>query len=157
MEPVSILSIVGTALSIANVVTRAIASLSELKSRYRNVPLQLSTLIGQLYMVQAALDQISSWSSKDLFGDPRYQQLAAQMDTSLDSFRPLILALQQHLDELDSHGDIDMAAMKKVSFLWNEQEIMTYSSLLDSQVNALSLFLQAVQWYVAGFELCRRV
>lgn len=148
MDPVSILSIVGAALSVANGVTKAIGMLSELKSRYRNVPLQLSTVIGQLYIVQAALDQISSWSSKDPFSDPRYQQLAAQIGTALDSFRPLISALQQHLDELKSHEGIAITGMKRVSFLWNEQELMAYSSLLDCQVNALSLFLQAVQWYV---------
>lgn len=148
MDPVSILSIVGAALSVANGVTKAIGMLSELKSRYRNVPLQLSTVIGQLYIVQAALDQISSWSSRDLFSNPRYQQLAAQIGTALDSFRPLISALQQHLDELNSHEGIAITGMKRVSFLWNEQELMAYSSLLDCQVNALSLFLQAVQWYV---------
>lgn len=150
MDPISILSIVGAALSVANGVTKAIGMLRELKSRYRNVPLQLSTVIGQLYIVQAALDQISSWSSKDLFSGPRYQQLAAQIGTALDSFHPLISALQQHLDELESHEGIAVPGMKKVSFLWNEQELVAYSSLLDCQVNALSLFLQAVQWYASG-------
>lgn len=149
MDPISILSIVGSALSVANRVAKTIGMLSELKSRYRNVPLQISTLIGQLYIVQAALEQVSSWSSSGLFSNARYQQLAAQIGTSLDSFRPLIMALQQHLDELESHEDITMTAMKKISFLWNEQELMAYSSLLDCQVNALSLFLQAVQWYVS--------
>lgn len=150
MDPISILSIVGAALSVANGVTKAIGMLSELKSRYRNVPLQLSTVIGQLYIVRAALDQISSLSSGDLFSDPRYQQLAAQIGTALDSFRPLISALQKHLDELGPYEGIAKAGMEKASFLWNEQELMAYSSLLDCQVNALSLFLQAVQWYVSG-------
>lgn len=147
MDPISILSIVGSTLSVATGVTKAIGTLSELKSRYRNVPLQISTLIGQLYIVQAALEQVASWSSSGLFRDARYQQLAEQIGTSLDSFRPLILALQQHLEELEPHEDITMTAMKKISFLWNEKELMAYSSLLDSQVNALGLFLQAVQWY----------
>lgn len=148
MDPISILSIVGSTLSVANGVTKAIGTLSELKSRYRNVPLQISTLIGQLYIVQAALEQVASWSSSGLFCGARYQQLAEQIGTSLDSFRPLILALQQHLEELEPLDNITMTAMNKVSFLWNERELMAYSSLLDSQVNALGLFLQAVQWYL---------
>lgn len=147
MDPISILSIVGSALSVANGVTKAIGTLSELKSRYRNVPLQISTLIGQLYIVQAALEQVASWSSSGLFCHARYQQLAEQIGTSLDSFGPLILALQKHLEELEPQEDITLTTMKKVSFLWNEKELMAYSSLLDSQVNALGLFLQAVQWY----------
>lgn len=149
MDPISILSIVGSALSVASGVTKAIGTLSGLKFRYRDVPLQISTLIGQLYIVQADLEQVSSWSSSVLFSNARYQQLAAQIGTSLDSFRPLIMALQQHLDEVESYEDNTMAAMKKVSFLWNEQELMAYSSLLDCQVNALSLFLQVVQRYVS--------
>jgi guanine nucleotide-binding protein G(i) subunit alpha len=148
MEPVSIIGIVGTALSVAKVVTHAILKLSELKSRYRNVPLQLSTLIGQLYIVRAALEQISSWSSEDLFSSPRYQELAVQIDTSLDCFCPLILTLQQHLEELDLSHDLDMTVRSKVSFLWNEKDLMGYLGLLDCQVNALNLFLQAIQWCV---------
>jgi guanine nucleotide-binding protein G(i) subunit alpha len=148
MDPVSIIGIVGTALSVAKVVTHAILKLSELKSRYHNVPLQLSTLIGQLYIVRAALEQISSWSSEDLFSSPRYQELAAQIDTSLDCFCPLILTLQQHLEELDLPQDLDMTVRSKVSFLWNEKDLMGYLGLLDCQVNALNLFLQAIQWCV---------
>lgn len=148
MDPVSILGIVGTALSIAKEVTHAIQKLGDLKSRYRNVPLQVSTLIGQLYIVQAALEQISSWSTQDLLSSPRYQELAVQIDTSLDCFCPLILTLQQHLDELNLPQDLDLTARSKISFLWNEQDLMGYLNLLDCQVNALNLFLQAIQWCV---------
>ena len=148
MEPVSIIGIVGTALTVAKTVTQAIVKLHELKSRYRNVPLQLSTLIGQLYIVQAALEQLSSWSSQDLLNNPRYQELATQIDTSLDCFCPLILALKQHLDELNLPEDLDMTARSRVSFLWNEKDLMGFLGLLDCQVNALNLFLQAIQWCV---------
>lgn len=101
MDPISILSIVGAALSVTKGGSQAIQTLTTLKSRYRNVPL-LSTLIGQLYIVQAALDQISAWSASatDVFSSPRYQQLAEQIDTSLHCFCPLVIALQQHLHEL---------------------------------------------------------
>jgi hypothetical protein len=147
MDPVSILGLVGTALSVAKAVTQTISQLSELRSRYRNVPMHLTTLLGQLYMVRAALDQISSWSSQDLWSNPRYQELAEQIDTSLDCFRPLILTLQQHLDELALPQDLDLSARNKLTFLWNEADLLRFLSLLDCQVNALNLFLQAVQWY----------
>lgn len=141
MDPVSVLTVV-------KVVTAATAQLISLKSRYRNVPLQVSTLIGQLHIVQAALEQISAWTSKDLLSSPRYQHLAAQIEGSLDCFCPLILALQQHLDSLGSPDQSGMTARSKMSFLWNEQDLVSYSNLLDRQANALNLFLQAVQWYV---------
>jgi hypothetical protein len=147
MEPLSVVGIVGTAFSLAKVVGQAISQLSTLKSRYRNAPLQLSTILGQLYIVRAALEQISSWSSEHLMEDPRYRELAEQIDTSLDCFCPLIITLQQRLDELDFQQDLDMSARSKISFLWNEQDLMGFLQLLDCQVNALNLFLQAIQWY----------
>ncbi|KAF2652377.1 hypothetical protein K491DRAFT_49640 [Lophiostoma macrostomum CBS 122681] len=145
MDPASVIGIVGTALTVAEMAMKIISKLSQLKARYRNVPLQISTLIGQLYIVKAALDQLSSWSSEDMWSRPRYQELALQLDTSLDCFCPLILTLQQHLDELDLPEDLDMTARSKISFLWNEQDLMGFLKLLDCQVNALNLFLQALQ------------
>ncbi|RYP32172.1 hypothetical protein DL767_005328 [Monosporascus sp. MG133] len=56
----------------------------------------LSTLIGQLFIVKAALDQLSYWKSRDLSTDPRYHQLALQIDNSLDCFGPLMTTLQLH-------------------------------------------------------------
>lgn len=146
MDPISILGLVGTALSVATAVTQVISKLSDLKSKYRNVPLQMSTLLGQLYIVRSALDQISQWRSEDLSGNPRYQELAEQIDTSLDCFCPLILTLQQHLEELHLPQDLGMSTRSKVCFIWNEEDLMGYLRLLDCQVNALNLFLQAVQW-----------
>jgi hypothetical protein len=145
MEPVSVIGIVGTALSIGKMATEIIVKLSQLKARYRNVPLQLFTLIGQLNIVKVTLDQSSSWNSQDVWSNPRYQELAAQLDTSLDCFCPLIVTLQQHLDELNLPEDLNMSAWGKISFLWNEQELMGFLSLLDYQINALTLFLQALQ------------
>lgn len=46
-----------------------------------------------------------------------------------------------------------MTAMENISFLWDDQELFTYSSLLDRLVNALGLFLQAIQWYVSPLRL----
>lgn len=142
MGPVSILTI-------AEVVATSITELVNLKLRDRSVPLQVSTLVGQLHIVQVALEQILSWTSEDLLNSQRYQQLVAQIEGSLGSFCPLILALQEHLDRLSLRDQGDMTARSKVSFFWNEKDLASYSSLLDRQANALSLFLQAVQWYVS--------
>lgn len=31
--------------------------------------------------------------------------------------------------------------------MWNERDMAVYLSLIDRQINALNLFLQAIQWY----------
>ncbi|KAI1074001.1 hypothetical protein F5B20DRAFT_565194, partial [Whalleya microplaca] len=66
---------------------------------------------------------------------------------SLNSFGLLILSLQQLLDKFDvPMGPDDMAAGKRISFLWSEKEMADYSNLLDRQVKALNLLLQAIHF-----------
>ncbi|KAI4859469.1 hypothetical protein F4820DRAFT_462474 [Hypoxylon rubiginosum] len=128
MDPASIFQIVGTAISISEVVFRCINRLSVLKDKYQDAPMLLSTLIGQLYIIQAALDQLSAWNSQDLDRDPRYRHLALQMENSLDPFSPLIFTLQQ---QLDRHDSTEMTTKGKLLFLWSENEMTNYSVLLD--------------------------
>ncbi|RYP92006.1 hypothetical protein DL770_001861 [Monosporascus sp. CRB-9-2] len=156
MDPATIVQIVGTVVSIGDVVIRCINRLSSIKTKYHDAPMLLSTLIGQLFIVKAALDQLSYWKSRDLSTDPRYHQLALQIDNSLDCFVPLMMTLQLQLDRFDTNGPRKMTPNAKISFLWNEREMTDYLNLLDRQVNALNLLLQAIQWYVRvhSIEAC---
>ncbi|KAI1868106.1 uncharacterized protein JN550_006594 [Neoarthrinium moseri] len=145
MDPVSIFQIVSSAVSLGDVVVKCITRLSSLKSKYHDAPIILSTMIGQLYMVQVAIEQLSEWSKAERSHDPRYQQLAVQVSHSLDSFDLLILALQQLLDYVDSAAPAPMSVKRRIAFLWSEKEMAGYSVLLDRQANALNLLLQAIQ------------
>ncbi|KAF1956151.1 hypothetical protein CC80DRAFT_548450 [Byssothecium circinans] len=158
MDPVTIFQIVSAAASMSDMVLRCITRLSSLKAKYHDAPIHISAMIGQLYMVQAALDQLSVWNRAEYSGDARYRQLASQIGNSLDCFGLLVLALQKQLDRFESSGLVDMAARGRVRFLWSEKEMGEYSVLLDRQVNALSLLLQAVQcqtWTQQQSYMCR--
>jgi len=146
MDPVTIFQVVGAAVSLGDVVLKCITGLSTLKTKFHDAPIHISTMIGQLYIVQTALDQLSVWNKAENDRDPRFRQLALQIGNSLDSFGVLVLALHKQLDQFDSPGPSGMAAKTRVKFLWSEKEIVDYSTLLDRQVNALSLLLQATQW-----------
>ncbi|KAI1290598.1 G-protein alpha subunit-domain-containing protein [Xylaria venustula] len=145
MDPASIVQIVGTAISLGDVVVKCIAGLRTLKSKYHEAPLLISTIIGQLYMVQLALDQLAIWNNPKYDRDPRYQQLATQVDNALDYFSPLILALEKRLGDFELNDGANMTACQRLAFLWGDQQTSEYSVLLDRQVNALNLLLQAVQ------------
>ena len=155
MDPVSIFSIIGSVVGIADVVTRSIRRLSGLQTKYRDVPFFVSNLIGQLCTVQAALDQLSSWTHKSLTDDPRYSQLASQIGNSLGCFGPLITSLHEHLNELDGLEDAQMTFTKKISFLWSEKDLANYITILNHQVNAVTLLLQAIQWYHSTSRVLR--
>ncbi|KAI1277180.1 G-alpha-domain-containing protein [Xylaria sp. FL0933] len=140
MDPVSIVQIVGTAVSLGDVVIKCIVGLRSLKNKYHDAPLVVSTIIGQLYMVQSALDQLAIWNKPEHGRDPRYRQLAWQIDNALDCFSPLVTTLERRLSDVEL-----MTTTQRLAFLWGEKETSDFSILLDRQVNALNLLLQAVQ------------
>ncbi|KAI1378408.1 hypothetical protein F4677DRAFT_466130 [Hypoxylon crocopeplum] len=145
MDPLSMIQIVGAAISVGDVVLRCITRLSSLQSKYDDAPILVSTMMGQLCMVRVALSQLSGSASSGLDRNPRYQQIALQVDSALHSFYPLMTRLQQHLDRLDERTPSEMTAIDRIAFVWSEKEMNSFSTLLDRQVNALNLLLQAMQ------------
>ncbi|ETS86511.1 hypothetical protein PFICI_00339 [Pestalotiopsis fici W106-1] len=145
MDPATIVQIIGTALSLGDVVCKSIIKLTSIKARYQAAPLVLSTMIGQLYIVQSALDQLQALNNPEYSRSLRHNQLARQVDNSLDSFSILILALGEQLERFHSTESSGMPVKGRLSFLWSEKEMSEYSILLDRQVNALNLLLQALQ------------
>ncbi|KAI0487063.1 G-protein alpha subunit-domain-containing protein [Xylaria cf. heliscus] len=96
-------------------------------------------------MVKIAQDQLSPLHSSRSSQGPRYHQLAGQLGNALDSFSPILLALAQHLDRYEGVGTGPMTARSRMGFLNCEREMTNLSILLDRQVNALNLLLQAIQ------------
>ncbi|KAI0972155.1 hypothetical protein F4678DRAFT_471749 [Xylaria arbuscula] len=81
MDPASIVQIIGTAVSLGDVVVKCIAGLRMLKSKYHEAPLVISTIIGQLYMVQSALDQLLN-DATDMTATQRLAFLWGEQQTS---------------------------------------------------------------------------
>ncbi|KAI0862731.1 hypothetical protein F4860DRAFT_512698 [Xylaria cubensis] len=145
MDPASIVQIIGTAVSLGDVVLKCISRLHSLKAKYHDAPLIICTITGQLYMVQAALDQLKIWNKPEYGCDPRYRQLSLQIGSFLECFSALILTLEQRLEDFEPNSSKSIPRKQKFIFLWGEKETSEYSCLLDRQVNALNLLLQAVQ------------
>ncbi|KAI0975445.1 G-protein alpha subunit-domain-containing protein [Xylaria arbuscula] len=145
MDPVTIFQIVGTVVSLGDVVIKCIARLSTLKAQFHDAPIIVTSMIGQLHMVKIAQDQLSILNSPAFTNHPRYHQLAAHIGNALDSFSPILLALGQQLDRYERGGADRMAAKTRLGFLNGEREMTNLSILLDRQVNALNLLLQAIQ------------
>ncbi|KAJ2985846.1 hypothetical protein NUW58_g5317 [Xylaria curta] len=145
MDPVTIVQVVGTVVSLGDVVVRCIAGLSALKAQFHDAPLILTSMIGQLHMVKIAQSQLSPLNSSRFGHDPRYKHLAGQMGNALDGFGPILLALGQQLDRYEGISADGMTAKRRMGFLQGEREMTNLSILLDRQVNALNLLLQAIQ------------
>lgn len=146
MDPATVFQIVGTVVSLGDVVIKCIAGLSALKAKFHDAPLIVTSMIGQLHMVKIAQEQLSPLNSPRFNRDQRYRQLATQIGNALDSFGPILLALSQQLDQYEGLDTLRMTAQRRLGFVHSERELTNLSILLDRQVNALNLLLQAIQW-----------
>ncbi|KAI1152456.1 hypothetical protein F4825DRAFT_461808 [Nemania diffusa] len=122
MDPATIFQIVGTVVSLGDTVIRCITRLNTLKAQFHDAPIIVTSMIGQLYILKIAQDQLSPLNSPNFSSDPRYCQLADQIGNALDSFGPIL-----------------------IGFLHCEREMTNLLILLDRQVSALNLLLQAIQ------------
>ncbi|KAI3322669.1 G-protein alpha subunit-domain-containing protein [Xylariaceae sp. AK1471] len=144
MDPVTILQVVGTVVSFGDAVLRCISKLSSLKAQYHDAPIIVTSMIGQLHMVKIAQDQLSCMNLPGFNHDPRYCHLATQIGNALESFSLIIMALEKHFDRYNGVDIGGMSAKSKLGFLQDERELTNLSVLLDRQVNALNLVLQAL-------------
>ncbi|KAK8065231.1 hypothetical protein PG997_011978 [Apiospora hydei] len=116
MDHFTIFQVIGTAVSLTDVVIKSITKLKSIRTRY-------------------LLDRLASRNSQERNQYPRYQQLGLQIGNSLDNFSLLILALQQQLDRFEGVSPARMGAKKKLKFMWSEKDMSKFSILLDRQLN----------------------
>ena len=150
MDPISAVGLLSSVISIAQLVTHAARRLSMLKTKYRQADLTVSLLIGQLCTMEAALNQLAEFQQPDsvrLAASRSDMQTA--LSTSIDGCRFLIQSLDERLDQLEEQAQGRLSAWGRWLLLWNEHDIKCFLDLLDRQVNALNLLLQAIQWYMS--------
>lgn len=144
MDPVSAIGLVGSVVGIVDVITKSVAYLSGLQSSYKIVDLKVRLLVGQLSTLKAALDQVVDLinAKPDI---PRDKKLVNDLSVALACVEAVIFAVDERLSDLQRTQNQDLKILSKVGFIWDEQTINDYLSLLNNQVNALNLFLTALQ------------
>lgn len=147
MDPISAIGFVSSTLTIVELVVKGIATLTELRDRYKIADLKVSLIIGQLSTLNAALNQVIHLL-KDNPGLPQDDGLIQDLSTSLDCVETVIVILDERLSSLRRHSAHGLNLMGKVAFLWDDSTLKEYLSLLDNQVNALNLLLTALHWCV---------
>lgn len=147
MDPVSAIGFVSAIAGIVDLIAKGLLSLSDFQSRYRIADLKVSLLIGQLSTLKAALVQVGHLV-EDVARVPRDVQLVSDLSISLLSLNTIIGALDNRLSHLQRTAEDGLSNWGRVGFVWDEQTMRDYLSLLDHQVNALGLLLTALQWFV---------
>ncbi|MCJ1283127.1 guanine nucleotide-binding protein subunit alpha [Xylographa opegraphella] len=146
MDPVSIVGLASSVLSIVSVIAKNVNALSTLQAKYRNADLSVFLLIGQLSTLKAALGQISEWiKAEGLAAQSEHLQLIQDLQVALNGCQALISILDDRVDQLATkEGSDNLKVQGKIVFLWEEQELNVYVTHLNNQVNALTLLLSAI-------------
>ena len=146
MDPVTATSLAGSVVSIVDVLARSVSFLANLQTKYKRADLTVSLLIGQLSTLRAALNQISEWITSNLAALHLNEQLVSDLTISINGCEFLVLALEDRIDSFDRNADRTLNSLGKAQLLWEENGTNDFLNHLNNQINALNLFLTALQW-----------
>lgn len=146
MDPVSLISLAASVVGISHGITKSLASLVSLQSKYTGANVTISLLIGQLTILKAALNQIATWTTSASVDAPHQDQVVKDLKISLEGCNLLISLLEERISQLDTDSSGALNVKGRVRFLWKEQGLNEFTTHLNNQVNALNLLLTALNW-----------
>ena len=146
MDPVSIAGITATAFGIVDQLGKILVSLVQLSKKFNLVNSKISSLIGYISCLKAAIVEISR-IVEGLQEREHYGELVETLSTTLECTKFSIWFLDSKLDglRLDKHGKMGVA--DKILTVFNSVEFNEYVTGLNSYVNALNLLLNTLQRY----------
>lgn len=146
MDPISIIGLAGSIVSIVDVVTKSLKALNELRLRWLEADLTLMLLITQLGTLKAALGQIAEWINSCLATDPhQHYQLIIDLESALSCCKTLITLMDRHISKLEWNDHIDqpISFERRVRVALKDGAITDCLNHLGNQTNALNLLLTA--------------
>ena len=146
MDPVSIIGVVGSIVSVIDVVTRNLIYLRRLQQQWTMADMTITLLIGHLATLKAALNQISEWIGTSLSSMPQHHQLVMDLTMSLESCKLLVLFMNSHIDRLELSDDDTLKLRSRVRVVLEDQSVKDCVNHLNTQANALNLLLTAFNW-----------
>jgi hypothetical protein len=144
MDPLSILSIVGTSLSIAKVTITSIQHLYELKEKYSYVDLSVSGLLFKLQTITYSLATLERWAQDRGGTQHSNHDLVVQLEISIQSCTSVISCIDLKVKDASGKASV----WEKIKHVWNEEVICGFERDLDSQMNALQLLISTAQLLV---------
>lgn len=146
MDPISIIGLAGSIVSIVDVATKSLKALNELRLRWLEADLTVMLLITQLGTLKAALGQIAEWINSSLAADPhQHYQLIIDLESALSCCKTLITLMDRHISKLEWNDHIDqpISFERRVRVALKDGAIKDCLNHLGNQTNALNLLLTA--------------
>jgi hypothetical protein len=137
MDPFTILSTIGTCMTVLKVTVSGVQSVWELKKQYDQVDLNVAGIRSKLQSIQFSLSLLEKWI-RNGGGDA---ELVVQLQSSIHTCSVVVAGINAEI-----RGASEPASIKdKLKLLWNENVVLEIERKLDSQINALSFLLNTVQ------------
>lgn len=149
MDPAT--AALGLAAGVASIITvigRSVNFLQNLRTQYCEAELNITLLIGQLQIVQAALHQVEAWMKESLSFNAQHRQLLSDLDGALSHCRLLVEYINTQLARLDWNGCGGLKCDSKLLVIFEDAATKECLTKLDHQISALNLCLTAFRWYV---------
>ncbi|OAP60077.1 hypothetical protein AYL99_05079 [Fonsecaea erecta] len=145
MEPLcGTLSVVAGVASIVSVIGKSVATLTQLRQRYRDAELNISLLTGHLRTVRTALLQVQRWA-ECLSEDSQHYQLMLDLGDAITHCKLLVEHIDNQISKFQWNDEELLRIGSKVLYLLDDQATKDCLTRLDHQINALNLCLTAFQ------------
>ena len=138
MDPISIIGLAGSIVSIVDVVTKSLKALNDLRLHWLEADLTLTLLITQLGTLKAALGLIAEWINSGLAADPhQHYQLIIDLESALGCCKTLITLMDRHISKLEWNDHIDqpISFERRVRVALKDGAIKDYLNHLGNQMN----------------------
>ena len=142
-----IISIIGTAGAIANIIdvlAKTVSTLRDLHNQWKEADFTLFNLIAQLTALKAALNKIGEWMDTDSV-EPHHQ-LVMDLDISISCCRMLITKMNSQISKLHPSPGNTLNSQGKMKLMLKNGTLEELQKMVERQTNALTLLLTACNW-----------
>ena len=146
MEVIATIGFATAIIQTIDVVARTINTLRKIQARWKTTEFTICQLIGQLGILKAALNQISSWVSGNVRGCPPNHQLTIDLEASIESCHTLVCFMEDFISHLGWDEGDNLSFQSKAKALLQDARVKDCQSHLSHQATALNLLLTALNW-----------
>jgi hypothetical protein len=135
--------------SVITIVSKTILSLNTARLKYSEADLSVELLVGQLYTVRTALNQVQAFVQESFVDDGQHEDFATDLFVAVEHCKLLVQHIDNQISRLEWLPGEHLQTAGKARLLLEERILRDHMILLNNQISALNLCLTAFKWWVA--------
>ena len=142
MDPVTIVGLVSSAVTLATMCGSAAKDLHTLVSKYKNAKLAILSMVQGLETMQLAWSRIGKWAQNQTpDGLLEEDDFIGRLQRSLETGSLILDALKE---ELLIYKPSKMGLTQRTKVIWNEGTLRSHQERIRDQASSMTLLLQAI-------------